>query len=106
MNERHITLGQLDQIFRKHNVDNNVTSQFDDPNALKGVVVFKDKGANKGYSLESRSYIFSSDNKYYIAGMGGNSIFAHNLDKTDNIRLDWYLHDPNWEIDYCYIKDK
>ena len=100
-----LTFSELDRIFREHNEKNSVTSQFDDPSALTGVVVFKDAGANKGYSLESRSYAFSSDNKFFIAEMGGNSIFSQNLDKTDEIRLDWYLPSKDWEIDYCYIKE-
>lgn len=104
MEHKHITFGQLCSAFYKHNEDTNVTSQFDDKNALTGVVVFKDEGANKGFSLESRSYRFSSDNKFFISGMGGNSIFARNLDNTDDIRLDWYL--GNWEIDYCYIENE
>lgn len=95
----------LCSIFNKHNEDTNVTSQFDDKNHLWGVVVFKDEGANKGFSLESRSYRFTSDNKFFISGMGGNSIFANNLDNTDRgIRLDWYL--PEWKIDYCYIENE
>lgn len=100
-----ITFSKLCDLFYKHNEENNVTRQFEDKNALWGVVVFKDEGANKGYSLESRSYRFSSDNKYFISGMGGNSIFADNLDKTDHgVRLDWYLGE--WKIDYCYIEEK
>ena len=100
-----ITFSKLCDLFYKHNEENNVTSQFEDKNALWGVVVFKDEGTNKGYSLESRSYRFSSDNKYFISGMYGNSIFASNLDNTDlEIRLDRYLGE--WEIDYCYIEEK
>lgn len=104
---KKMTFGELVDAFYKHNEENNVTSQFEDKKCLLGVVVFKDKGVNKGYSLESRSYVFTSDNKYFIAGMGGNSIFANNLDKTDHgVRLDWYLGTKGWDIDYCYIKEK
>ena len=101
--KHRMTFEMLCSIFYKHNEDNNVTSQFDDKNHLWGVVVFSDEGANEGFSLESRSYRFSSDNKFFISGMNGNSIFAGNLDNTDNIRLDWYLSD--WQIDYCYIEN-
>lgn len=101
-----ITFGELDQLFRKHNILNGVTRQFDDPNSLSGVVVFKKTGVNEFYCLRSRSYRFFSDNKYFIPGMHGNSIFAHNLDGTDPaIRLDWYLGAKGWEIDYCYIEE-
>lgn len=106
MKEKHITFEQLCNAFYKHNEDNNVTSQFDDPNPLVGVVVFKSENwPHQDYSLESRSYRFTSDNKFFISGMGGNSIFANNLDKTDHgVRLDWYL--GSWQIDYCYIENE
>lgn len=105
MEHKHITFSQLCSIFYKHNEDANITSQFDDKNALMGVVVFKSENwPDKNFSLESRSYRFSSDNKFFISGMGGNSIFAYNLDNSDRgIRLDWYL--PEWKIDYCYIEN-
>ena len=102
---KEITFRKLCELFYKHNEENNVTGQFEDENALWGVVVFKDEGVNKDYSLESRSYRCSSDNKFFISGMGGNSIFADNLDRTDHgVRLDWYL--VEWKIDYCYIEEE
>jgi len=102
---KKITFAELVDLFYQHNIDNNIKSQFDDPKALQGVVVFADSGANTGYSLENRSYRFSSDNKYFIPGMGGNSIYAVNLDRTDDIRLDWYIGHKSWQIDYCYIEE-
>lgn len=100
-----ITFSKLCDLFYKHNEENNVTGQFEDKNALTGVIVFKDEGVNKGYSLESRSYRFDSDNKYFISDMNGRSIFAENLDNTDRgVRLDWYL--VEWPIDYCYIEEE
>lgn len=101
-----ITFSELDRLFREHNTLNGVTRQFDDPNHLTGVVVFKKTGANEFYCLRSRSYRFSSDNKFFIADMNGNSIYANNLDGTDHgIRLDWYLGAKGWDIDYCYIEE-
>ena len=100
-----LTLNQLFQRFYEHNEKYHVTSQFDDPNALVGVIVFSQKNwPGRNFSLESRSYAFTSDNKYFISGMGGNSIFAESLDGSDKgVRLDWYLHD--WaNIEYCYIQ--
>ena len=99
-----LTTTQLFEKFAEHNEKYNVRSQFDDKNHLVGVIVFKsDNWPDKNFSLESRSYAFTSDNKFFIPGMGGNSIFARNLDGTDNIRLDWYL--GQWRVDYCYIKE-
>ena len=101
---KKLTLSELFKAFYKHNEENNITSQFADEHPLLGVIVFKSENwPNQDFSLESRSYLFSSDNKFFISGMGGNSIFASNLDNTDHIRLDWYLRD--WKIDYCYLKE-
>lgn len=98
-----ITWQDVCNIFSKHNEDNNITSQFGDPNRINAVVVFKASNwPDKAYPLESRSYRVASDNKRFIGGMGGNSAFAESLDGTDSIRLDWYL--GQWKIDYCYIE--
>ena len=107
MEHKHITFGQLCSAFYKHNEDNNVTSQFDDKNHLWGVVVFKSENwPDREFTLGERSYRFSSDNKFFISGMGGNSIFAEALEGPDSqgIRLDWYL--GSWQIDYCYIENE
>ncbi|MBO4719016.1 MAG: hypothetical protein J5658_03980 [Prevotella sp.] len=108
MTHKHISFGELCKAFYHHNEQNNITSQFEDKNALVGVAVFKQESWPKAtvqYSLESRSYRFTSDNKYFISGMGGNSIFASSLDKSDRgVRLDWYLGE--WELDYCYIENE
>lgn len=96
-----LTFSELNRIITERNKEKGIKLQFDDTNPLWCVVVFKEEGDNKDCSLESRSYQFRSDNKYFLPSMGGNSIFARNLDDTDSIRVDWYLGD--WEIDYCYI---
>ena len=43
---------------------------------LTGCIVFTEDSFEKPYSLESRSYVVSSDNKAYRSCMGGYSIFA------------------------------
>lgn len=97
-----MTYGQICDIFYKHNKENNIKNQFEDPNALEAVIVFSsDNWPNDNYSLESRSYKFSSDNKAFLTNMIGNSVFGESLDGTDRIRIDWYLHD--WKVDYCYL---
>lgn len=98
-----ISFDKLRDVFYKHNEEKGITSQYGDQNALTGVVVFKTTNFTKDYSLESRSYKFTSDNKMFVPGMIGNSVFAESLDGTDNIRLDWYVFD--WDIDYCYIAE-
>lgn len=100
---KKMTFEEVCDRFEKHNQKNNVTHQFSDRDRLEAVIVFKSENwPDKNYSLESRSYKFVSDNKYFISGLGGNSIFADSLDKSDlGVRLDWQL--GHWEIDYCYI---
>lgn len=101
---KKMTFNEVYERFVKHNQENNVTSQFSDDDRLTAVVVFRsDNWPEKNYSLEARSYRFVSDNKYFLPGMGGNSIFANSLDQFENgVRLDWYLGE--WDIDYCYIE--
>lgn len=103
---KKITFEELYWRFVNHNQESNVTSQFSDSqfNRLVGVVVFKSENwPEKNYSLESRSYKFVSDNKYFVSGLGGTSIFADSLDGTDRgVRLDCYIRE--WKIDYCYIE--
>lgn len=97
---------ELVKIIHEHNKQNQVERQFEDKKPLNCVVVFKDcqkDWGGKSYPLESRSYRFTSDNKRFISGLCGNSIFAESIDKTESIRLDWYL--GNWEIDYCYLEN-
>lgn len=103
---KKMTWKELRTIIDQHNVENNVSRQYGDKDPLWCVVVFKNESwpeRKKDYSLKERSYKFRSDNKYFIAGMCGNSIFAETLDGSDSCRLDWYLGD--WEIEYCYIME-
>lgn len=106
----HLTFGELCDIFYKHNQENNITSQWEDKKAIQAVIVFKSSNwPDKKFTLEQRSYLIRSDDKYFVPGMGGNSIFASCLDGTDQgVRLDWYMfHNAphNWVVDYCYIKE-
>ena len=96
-----LTLAELFGICYKHNDENKITTQYGDENPLYAVVVFKQENFTTEYPIESRSYKFRSDNKYFISDMGGNSIFAQSLDGEDSLRLDWYIRE--WKIDYCYI---
>ena len=88
----------------EHNTRKNITSQFEDKFPLKCGICFKASNwPDKDYSEKARTYLFSSDNKYFLPEMGGNSIFASNEDGTDvYVRLDWYL--SKWKIEYCFIE--
>ena len=75
------------------------------------VVVFTQDSFEKEYSEESRSYIVSSDNKAFLDGMGGYSIYSSSLDGSDvGVRLEAYMAEEHggkdgWKVEYCYIKD-
>jgi hypothetical protein len=75
------------------------------------VVVFTADSFDEEYSEESRSYIVSSNNKAFLDGMIGYSIYASCLDGTDPcVRLEAYMRDEYggegcWKVEYCYIKD-
>jgi len=101
-----LTFSQLVDIIGEHNADYNIWQQYQDNNPLICVVVFKNESwpdRQEDYSLESRSYEFRSDEKYFLSNMGSNSIFATSLDGADrNVRLDRYL--GSWKIDYCYVR--
>ena len=63
------------------------------------------------YTEEQRTYVVSSNNKAFIEGMGGYSIYASSLDGSDKcVRLEAYMADEHggkdgWKIEKCYVKD-
>lgn len=64
---------------------------------------------DKVYPWESRTYVISSDNKAFQAGMGGYSIFGGCLDGTDRcLRLDGLMADEHggkvgWVVEDCCV---
>ena len=70
-----------------------------------GYIVFTEDSFEKQYPFESRTYAVSSNNKAYISGMGGYSIYGSSLDGSDvNVRLEMYMRGENhWKVDYCYV---
>lgn len=76
-----------------------------------GYIVFTADSFDKPYTEEQRTYVVSSDNKAFIEGMGGYSIYASSLDGSDkNVRLEAYMADEHggkdgWKIEKCYVKD-
>lgn len=71
-----------------------------------GYIVFEQSNFKDNYSETSRTYVVPSDNKAFMPGAGGYSIFASCLDGTDqNIRLESYLRgEKAWKIECCYMK--
>lgn len=76
-----------------------------------GVIVFTEDSFNKPYSLESRSYKVSSDNKVFRPDAIGYSLYGSALDGSDDgVRLESYMKEEHggsngWKVDYCYILD-
>ena len=76
---------------------------------LLGHVVFTPDSFTKPYSEASRTYVISSDNKAFIPGMGGYSIYVSSLDGTDVcVRLEGYMAaekggKDGWKIEKCYL---
>lgn len=76
-----------------------------------GYIVFTADSFDKSYTEEERTYVVSSNNKAFIEGMGGYSIYASSLDGSDkNVRLEAYMAneyggDDGWKIEKCYVKD-
>ena len=94
-----LTGKEVFELIRKHNKENNIHQQYADKNPLRFVVVFKESNWKEKYSLESRSYSFRSDEKYFLPDMIGKSWYGDALDGSDDgVRLDWY----NWEPEYYY----
>lgn len=99
-----ITYQELKQRFRTHEAAYPKTH-------LTGFIVFTPESFNEPYSLESRTYMVSSDNKAFRPNMGGYSIFASSLDKSDPcVRLEQYMAaerggSNGWVVDYCYMAD-
>ena len=80
-------------------------------NHTTGYIVFTADSFDKPYTEEQRTYVVSSNNKAFIDGMGGYSIYASSLDGSDKcVRLEAYMADEHggkdgWKIEKCYVKD-
>lgn len=78
---------------------------------ITGYIVFSQDSFTKPYSLESRTYVVSSDNKAFQPNKGGYSIFAEALDGTDQgVRLEQYMAEEyggkdGWKVERCYMKN-
>ena len=97
-----MTYGQLTSAFYAQE------SKMEDKHLL-GHVVFTQDSFTKPYSEASRTYVISSDNKAFIPGMGGYSIYGSSLDGTDVcVRLEGYMAaekggKDGWKVEKCYL---
>lgn len=99
-----ITYGELKRLFREH--ESSLSKHH-----LTAHIIFTEGSFEIPYSLESRTYIVSSNNKAFMPNMGGYSIFGSSLDGSDTaVRLDAYMADEHggkdgWRVDYCVLLD-
>ena len=78
---------------------------------LTAHIVFTVDSFDKEYSLLSRTYAISSNNKAFRPNMGGYSIFGDSLDGTDiGVRLEGYMAEEGnpggWQVEDCYILEQ
>ena len=106
---KKMTYSQLEATFLKRNADLGITTQFSDKFPVHGIIVFKNESwphRERDFNLTERSYRVQSDNKGFISGLGGSSVFGDCLDGIDEmIRLDLYMREGGWKVDYCYIEE-
>ena len=99
---KKLTYAELTKLFRSH--EENHPHEH-----LIGYIVFTEDSWPDKYPLESRTYAVSSDNKAFIPGMGGYSIYGGSIDGSDPcVRLEAYMAaerggKDGWKVDYCYI---
>lgn len=101
---KRMTFSDLKDLFYEHNKAN-----LNPP--LVGYIVFTEgTWIDHVYSLESRTYEVSSDNKAFRPNCCSISLYGNCMDGTDqDVRLDWYMYGANghdgWAVDYCYVKE-
>ena len=78
---------------------------------LTGYIVFSQDSFKEPYNEAARTYVVSSNNKAFMPGMGGYSIYGSALDGSDPcVRLERYMQDEKggtegWKIERCYMKE-
>lgn len=100
--ERNMPYSELKALFRQSENEGR---------HLTGYVTFTEDSFDKKYPLAARTYVIGSNNKAFQSGMGGYSIYASSVDKSDpNVRLERYMRDEQggsdgWKIERRYIRE-
>lgn len=99
-----MTYLELKAVFQKWNRESH-------KEALTAHIIFTMDSFDREYSLLSRTYAVSSNNKAFRPNMGGYSIFGDSLDGTDiGVRLEGYMAEEGnpggWKVEDCYILDQ
>lgn len=101
-----ITYAEMKKRFRTHE---EAEAANPTGNHLRGCLVFTMDSFLEEYSVASRTYFVSSDNKAYKPDMLGYSVFGSNVAGDDTgVRLDRYMREEKggaqgWKVDFCYI---
>ena len=100
-----MTYNEMKKYLREFNKTHDFTKE-----SINGYVVITQDSFNAEYTEEERTYEVSSDNKAFIPGMLGYSIYGNCLDGKDRgVRMDNYLEEEHngggWKVERCYIKD-
>lgn len=103
MKEIELKYSEMKNYFRAVESESNKQIHVD------GYIVITEDSFDQQYSLESRTYRVSSDNKAFQPNMGGYSIYGGSVDGTDPcVRLERYMAAEHggkngWKIERCYI---
>lgn len=89
--------------------EKNLTSQkLDIPGMADhytGYVIISEDSFTAPYSLAERTYKFSNNNKAFIPGAAGYSIYAESLEGDDYVRLEQYIsYGSGWKIEDCFLQ--
>lgn len=108
VSQSKVSYGVVKHLMREFNRFNKANK--DSKSTLKAVIVFtEDSFIEADLPLEARSYLIHNDNKAFIDGMGGYSIYGGSLDGKDLcVRLESYMQeehggDNGWKVEYCYF---
>lgn len=106
MTPQHITYSALDKAMCDHNrqLKKMGKDARNSEGAITGIVVFKE-GVLNDDNLLARSFRVASNNKAYIDGMCGYSVFAECLDNRcwGCYRIEHLLSDKY--VEYCYLEE-
>lgn len=69
-----------------------------------GMITFAQSSFSREYSIDARTYVFTSDNKVFNPKMMGNSLFATSLDRSDYTEICQYIATQHpWEIEGVWV---
>ena len=73
---------------------------FQDKENKYALITYKKENFEKEFDEQSRTYLISSNNRFFQSGKISSSLFGSCIDGTDvGVRLDWY----NWKIEKIMI---